>query len=153
MCTSDIFLGLLAILFPPLAVWVKRGICSVDSLINIALCCLGFIPGLLHAWYIIARYPEESDYVQLNPDPENRGGITYYYVSNRPVMPNQSQQPPQEQRNYGTVAPATRRPADLESGLASAPAAGPSSGEGVGDGVPPSYADAVKGDNKVQRHD
>lgn len=39
MCGSDIFLGLLAILFPPLAVWVKRGICSVDSLINIALCC------------------------------------------------------------------------------------------------------------------
>lgn len=39
MCGSDIFLGILAILFPPLAVWVKRGICSADSLINIALCC------------------------------------------------------------------------------------------------------------------
>ncbi len=39
MCGSDIFLGLIAILFPPLAVWVKRGICSGDSLINIALCC------------------------------------------------------------------------------------------------------------------
>jgi uncharacterized membrane protein YqaE (UPF0057 family) len=38
MCGSDIFLGLVAILFPPLAVWVKRGICSADSLINIALC-------------------------------------------------------------------------------------------------------------------
>ena len=50
MCSTDIFLGLLAILFPPLAVWVKRGICSADSVINICLCCLGFIPGLLHAW-------------------------------------------------------------------------------------------------------
>lgn len=39
MCGSDILLGLLAILFPPLAVWVKRGICSADSLINILLCC------------------------------------------------------------------------------------------------------------------
>jgi uncharacterized membrane protein YqaE (UPF0057 family) len=38
MCGSDIFLGLVAIIFPPLAVWVKRGICSADSLINIALC-------------------------------------------------------------------------------------------------------------------
>lgn len=38
MCGSDIFLGLIAVLFPPLAVWVKRGICSADSLINIALC-------------------------------------------------------------------------------------------------------------------
>jgi hypothetical protein len=31
-------------------VWIKRGICTADSLINIALCCLGYIPGLLHAW-------------------------------------------------------------------------------------------------------
>jgi uncharacterized membrane protein YqaE (UPF0057 family) len=38
MCGSDIFLGLIAVIFPPLAVWVKRGICSADSLINIALC-------------------------------------------------------------------------------------------------------------------
>jgi uncharacterized membrane protein YqaE (UPF0057 family) len=50
MCTSDIFLGLIAIIFPPLPVWVKSGICSADSLINICLCVLGFIPGLLHAW-------------------------------------------------------------------------------------------------------
>lgn len=35
------------------AVWVKRGICSADSLINIALCCLGYLPGLFHAWVII----------------------------------------------------------------------------------------------------
>ncbi|KAK9487437.1 hypothetical protein V1527DRAFT_460560 [Lipomyces starkeyi] len=58
-CSADIILILLAILFPPLPVWIKRGICSVDSLINIALCMLGFIPGLLHSWYIIARFPEE----------------------------------------------------------------------------------------------
>jgi uncharacterized membrane protein YqaE (UPF0057 family) len=46
-CSADIILILLAILFPPLPVWIKRGICSADSLINIALCMLGFIPGLL----------------------------------------------------------------------------------------------------------
>lgn len=49
MCGSDICLGIIAILFPPFAVWVKRGLCSADSLINIALCILGFLPGLLHA--------------------------------------------------------------------------------------------------------
>ena len=31
-------------------VWVKRGICSCDSIINIALCMLGYLPGLIHAW-------------------------------------------------------------------------------------------------------
>ncbi|KAK9449283.1 uncharacterized protein V1518DRAFT_247857 [Limtongia smithiae] len=56
---ADVILVLIAIVFPPLPVWIKRGICSADSLINIALCTLGFIPGLLHSWYIIARFPEE----------------------------------------------------------------------------------------------
>jgi uncharacterized membrane protein YqaE (UPF0057 family) len=32
------------------AVWVKRGICSGDSIINILLCVLGYLPGLIHAW-------------------------------------------------------------------------------------------------------
>lgn len=41
---TDIFLAFLAILFPPLPVWVKCGLCSVPSLINLVLCVLGFIP-------------------------------------------------------------------------------------------------------------
>jgi len=61
MCSSDCFLAFLAVLFPPLPVWVKRGICSADSIINIALCILGYVPGLLHAWYIIAAYPDPFD--------------------------------------------------------------------------------------------
>lgn len=36
---------------------LRRGLCSVDMLINVALCCLGYVPGLIHAWYIIAHYP------------------------------------------------------------------------------------------------
>lgn len=35
-----------------LTVWVKCGICSADSLINILLCTLGYLPGLLHSWYV-----------------------------------------------------------------------------------------------------
>lgn len=57
---SDVFLVILAIFFPPLPVWIRRGLCSADGFINIALCCLGYIPGLIHSWYIIARHPEDT---------------------------------------------------------------------------------------------
>uniref|UniRef100_A0A060T605 ARAD1C09966p n=1 Tax=Blastobotrys adeninivorans TaxID=409370 RepID=A0A060T605_BLAAD len=53
----DFILVVVAIVFPPLPVWIKVGICSADSLINIALCVLGFLPGLFHSWYIISKYP------------------------------------------------------------------------------------------------
>ncbi|TQS34430.1 hypothetical protein Golomagni_05187 [Golovinomyces magnicellulatus] len=43
MNDSDVFLGLLAIIFPPF----------IDFIINICLCILGGIPGIVHAWYII----------------------------------------------------------------------------------------------------
>lgn len=56
-CLSDICLIILSVLFPPLPVWIRRGICSCDSLINILLCFLGYFPGLIHSWYIIAKYP------------------------------------------------------------------------------------------------
>lgn len=60
VCLSDLLLIVLSVFFPPLPVWIRRGICSKDSAINILLCILGFIPGLIHAWYIIAKYPPYS---------------------------------------------------------------------------------------------
>lgn len=135
------------------------GICTADSIINLALCCLGYVPGLLHAWYIILKNPE-PDYDDPNyeaipgsaarPDLEH-GRVTYYYVSS-----NQPYQSP-SLRTYGTVG-----------GPQSAPAPAPKqhnneyrpgdSGEGAsGDGgqgyAPPTYAEAVRGDNKVQTQD
>ncbi|CAH6721512.1 protein Sna4p [[Candida] jaroonii] len=56
-CLSDLCLIIISVLFPPLPVWIRRGICTMDSLINILLCVLGYIPGLIHSWYIIAKYP------------------------------------------------------------------------------------------------
>lgn len=56
-CVSDIFLVCLLVLFPPLPVWIRRGFCSQDLLINVILFCLGYFPGLIHLWYIIAKYP------------------------------------------------------------------------------------------------
>ncbi|CCH43368.1 putative membrane protein [Wickerhamomyces ciferrii] len=55
MCNC--ILVLLSLLFPPLPVWIKCGICSAESLINIALCILGYIPGVIHSIYVIAKYP------------------------------------------------------------------------------------------------
>lgn len=53
----DCILVFIAILFPPLPVCIKRGFCSCDFLINICLCILGWLPGTIHAWYIIATTP------------------------------------------------------------------------------------------------
>ncbi|ODQ52204.1 cation transport-related protein, partial [Saitoella complicata NRRL Y-17804] len=53
----DLFLCLLAVLIPPIPVGIKAGFCTADLLINICLCVLGVIPGLVHAWYIIGKYP------------------------------------------------------------------------------------------------
>ncbi|EJT48076.1 hypothetical protein A1Q2_06156 [Trichosporon asahii var. asahii CBS 8904] len=41
---SDILKIILAVIFPPLGVFLERG-CGVDLLINILLTCLGYIPG------------------------------------------------------------------------------------------------------------
>lgn len=98
-CLSDIVLVILSVLFPPLPVWIRRGICTGDSLINILLCVLGYLPGLIHSWYIIAKYPpysvQESRvyYVVQNPsDLEAGRGITsdhhhhhnHYHTHNYP---------------------------------------------------------------------
>ncbi|CDR42413.1 CYFA0S09e03048g1_1 [Cyberlindnera fabianii] len=52
---SDIFKIIFAIIFPPLGVFLEKG-CGTSLLINILLTILGYIPGILHALYIIFRY-------------------------------------------------------------------------------------------------
>ena len=183
MCSSDICLGLLAILFPPIAgmslpsqgyyfcqltslpspVWIKVGICSADSIINLLLCMLGYLPGLIHAWYVISLYPEpsyEDEYAYSvipdaeaghgrPPHPGPDGRVTYYYVERRGDNSSNLQQgrAPQQphQPGYGTVNTSATAPAPAPE----AAAAGEGSAEGRG--VPPSYEQAIQGDNKVQR--
>nr|WP_290643690.1 YqaE/Pmp3 family membrane protein [Labilibaculum sp.] len=43
---------ILAILFPFLAVGLKKGI-GKDLLINIVLCIIGYLPGIIHALWIL----------------------------------------------------------------------------------------------------
>jgi len=143
--SSDLFLALIAVLFPPIAVWIKRSLCSLDSLLNLLLCLLGYLPGLLHAWYIIAKYPDEDGYEPVAPDAEGGGGarVTYYYVSSDGQRMGDGE---------GRMGPQGGRG---ESGYGATTAGGGRLQEGGGQGssagaVPPSYDDAVKGDHKVQ---
>ncbi|KAM0691908.1 hypothetical protein Q7P36_008109 [Cladosporium allicinum] len=149
MCGSDIFLGLVAILFPPLAVWVKRGICSADSLINIALCMLGFLPGLFHAWYIIVSSPDPT-YEHVEDQEQGNGNVTYYYVQGQPQYAPGGQRT--RQQGYGTVnsnAPNAQFPGQ-QNGFVGPSAPTPAESSRPSTDVPPTYAQAVQGDHKVQ---
>jgi uncharacterized membrane protein YqaE (UPF0057 family) len=186
MCGTDCFLMLLAVLFPPIGgtsrsvhtacsgtshhtsqdtsltnptVWVKKGICGADSLINIALCCLGFLPGLLHAWYIILQNPEQYEHYQQVPDRERGGGTTYYVVSHEPQagygtvasQPAAGQFPGQQSGGVGSFGGQRGKNGSAKKGASVlAPQAGGEGGEGSSEGPPPTYADVIKGDHKVQ---
>ncbi|KAI9249478.1 plasma membrane proteolipid 3 [Phascolomyces articulosus] len=52
---SDICKFILAVVLPPLGVLAERG-CTIDLLINVGLTLLGWIPGIIHAFYIILKY-------------------------------------------------------------------------------------------------
>ncbi|KAG8749557.1 hypothetical protein FRC14_001267 [Serendipita sp. 396] len=59
---SDILIIIVAIIFPPAAAGFITG-CSCDLLINIALTLLGYIPGHIHAfWLIYRRMKAEETY-------------------------------------------------------------------------------------------
>lgn len=51
---NKIVLIILAILLPPIAVFLKKG-AGQDLIINIVLCILFFIPGVLHALWLVTR--------------------------------------------------------------------------------------------------
>lgn len=56
MVLGGFILGIIALVLPPLPVIIRRG-CSGHVLLNIFLCLLGWIPGVVHAWYIILETP------------------------------------------------------------------------------------------------
>ena len=51
---KDLISLILAVLLPPVGVLVKDGL-GVQFLINIVLTLLGYIPGVVHALYVILR--------------------------------------------------------------------------------------------------
>jgi len=54
MKTNKLILIVLAILLPPLAVYLKKG-AGTDLIINIVLCLLFYVPGVLHALWLILK--------------------------------------------------------------------------------------------------
>ena len=127
---------------------------------------LGFVPGLLHAWYIIAKYPDPESYSAVSQhDPEshnhqaNRAGTTYIIVQG----PDGRQQRiakagGNSAGGYGTVEQPNVHQGSNGSWGVGGQTGGVvnSGGEGSSNGqtaVPPTYAEAVKDDHKVQNHD
>ena len=51
---STVVLIILAILLPPLAVYLKTK-SAKDTIINLILCFLFWIPGVLHALYLVLK--------------------------------------------------------------------------------------------------
>ncbi|MGB1800722.1 MAG: YqaE/Pmp3 family membrane protein [Gammaproteobacteria bacterium] len=51
---NKLLLIIIAILLPPVAVFLKKG-AGKDLIINIVLCLLFFIPGLIHAIWLVTK--------------------------------------------------------------------------------------------------
>jgi len=124
------------------------------------------IPGLIHAWYIIAKFPE-PDY-EYEPVPRDRGegggNVTYVFVRADDRQRRQGQPKLQSGMNYGTAGAPGNNDNSNNNGASSSSAPpppqqrqqgqtpSPDNGEGPSDGgpAPPSYAQVVAGDHKVQ---
>ncbi|MCU0730992.1 MAG: YqaE/Pmp3 family membrane protein [Hyphomonas sp.] len=52
---------LLVIFLPPVAVAVRQGI-GLQLLINIVLTLIGWVPGVIHALWVVTREPERLDW-------------------------------------------------------------------------------------------
>jgi len=76
---SDFLLIIIALIFPPLAVFMITG-CGCDLLINILLTCLGYIPGHIHAFWLIYKKVQAEKlygvggYSYIGSGRFNRGG-------------------------------------------------------------------------------
>ena len=51
---NKLILIILAILLPPVAVFLKKG-AGKDLIINIVLCLLIFLPGVVHALWVVTK--------------------------------------------------------------------------------------------------
>jgi len=60
MENSDIIKIVLAIIFPPLGVALQVGIKNPHFWINIVLTLMGWIPGMVHALYVILTYEDNQ---------------------------------------------------------------------------------------------
>ncbi|KXN81567.1 Plasma membrane proteolipid 3 [Leucoagaricus sp. SymC.cos] len=87
---SDVVLIIVAIIFPPAAAFIITG-CGCDLLINILLTILGYLPGHIHAfWLIYKKMQAEERY--------GMGG--FHYVGAGHYEPLYQSGPPSHQGHY-----------------------------------------------------
>lgn len=55
----DVIRIILALLLPPLGVFLQVGL-GGQFWLNILLTLLGYIPGIIHAFYVILKYPVKA---------------------------------------------------------------------------------------------
>lgn len=115
---------------------------------------LGGLPGLLHAWYIVLKYPDAYEYEHLHNEeghssarPQHGNGPQNYGT----VGGNQPSggQFPGQQSGYVFPQPKTNGSAQPQNGVAGQELGGEGSSSEPA-GPPPTYADVIKGDHKVQ---
>ncbi|GJP42464.1 hypothetical protein CLOM_g2024 [Closterium sp. NIES-68] len=61
---ADFVILLIALLLPPLGVFIKLG-CSFEFWLALLLSFLGYIPGAVYAFYVIYTAIQEGDGVQI----------------------------------------------------------------------------------------
>ncbi|MCC7389267.1 MAG: YqaE/Pmp3 family membrane protein [Phycisphaerales bacterium] len=54
LTTNKLLLVIIAILLPPLAVWLKSNSLG-STLLNLVLCLVFWLPGLLHALWVVLK--------------------------------------------------------------------------------------------------
>jgi hypothetical protein len=117
---------------------------------------LGVLPGLLHAWYIVLKYPDDYEYEHLhNEEGHSRGGGAQpqrvngqqNYGTVGGSQPSGGQFPGQ-QSGYVFPQPKTNGSAQPQNGVPGQELGGEGSSQPAG--PPPTYADVIKGDHKVQ---
>jgi uncharacterized membrane protein YqaE (UPF0057 family) len=60
MNCGDILLLLLALILPPIPVLIKVG-CAGHFWLNVLLTILGYLPGVIHAWWLIITRSEPAE--------------------------------------------------------------------------------------------
>ncbi|KAM0723583.1 hypothetical protein Q7P37_000570 [Cladosporium fusiforme] len=91
---SAIILVLITLLFPPIGVYIVAG-CGADLFINICLTILAFLPGHIHAFYVIYVYYSKKEQASEG------------YYDNRPAPGVYSSNVQTGGQGYGTMG-ATR---------------------------------------------
>lgn len=99
----------------------------------------------MHAWYIISITPDPTYEELVDAERAQGGTVTYYYVQH-------GNQQPGPNAGYGTVnsTPNSQFPIAQENGFVRPPNA-PTQAGASSDTAPPTYAQAVRGDNKIQK--